>query len=96
LPRKAISFVDTIDIFSHKTTHVRNYGIPDVIVTSEEEERMLRRADAVIAIHNNDAQALRRLVPGKTVINVGVDFPPTDVGRHRALRISFSSRTSIK
>jgi hypothetical protein len=80
LPRKAISFVDTIDIFSHKTTQVRNYGIPDVIVTSEEEDRMLRRADAVIAIHNNDAQALRRLVPGKTVINVGVDFPPTDVG----------------
>ncbi len=80
LPRKAISFVDTIDIFSHKTTQVRNYGVPDVIVTSEEEERMLRRPDAVIAIHNNDAQALRRLVPGKTVINVGVDFPPTDVG----------------
>ncbi len=80
LPRKAISFVDTIDIFSHKTTQVRNYGIPDVIVTAEEEERMLRRADAVIAIHNNDAQALKRLVPGKTVINVGVDFPPIDVG----------------
>jgi septal ring factor EnvC (AmiA/AmiB activator)/glycosyltransferase involved in cell wall biosynthesis len=80
LPRKPISFVDTHDIFSHKTTQVRNYGIADVIVTSEEEGRMLRRADAVIAIHNNDAQALKSLVPGKTVINVGVDFPATDVG----------------
>ena len=41
---------------------------------------MLRRADALIAIHNNDAKALRTLVPGKAVINVGVDFSATDVG----------------
>ncbi len=80
MPRKTISFVDTHDIFSHKTTQVRNYGILDVIVTSEEEERMLRRADALVAIHNNDATALRTLVPGKAVITVGVDFPATDVG----------------
>jgi hypothetical protein len=80
LPRKPISLVDTHDIFSYKATQVRNYGIPDVIVTAEEEKRMLLRADAVIAIHGNDAQALRSLVPGKTVINVGVDFRGTDVG----------------
>jgi hypothetical protein len=80
LSHKPLSFVDTHDIFSHKTTQVRNYGIADVIVTSKEEERMLRRADAVVAIHNDDARALRSLVPGKTVINVGVDFQATDVG----------------
>jgi predicted nucleic acid-binding Zn-ribbon protein len=100
LPRKSISFVDTHDIFSHKTTQVRNYGIPDVVVTSEEEERMLRRADAVIAIHNNDAQALRTLVPGRTVINVGVDFPVTDLGppscAHNILLVAHLNPLNIK
>lgn len=80
VPRSIISFVDTHDIFSHKVAKVRNYGLADVTVTPDEEQRMLRRADALLAIQNNDAEALRSLVPGKAVIHTGVDFPTIDLG----------------
>jgi hypothetical protein len=80
IPRKVTSFVDTHDIFSHKVAKVRSFGLSDVTITPYEEQRMLRRADALVAIQSNDAEALRGLVPGKTVIHAGVDFPTIDPG----------------
>lgn len=81
LPHKNPSFVDTHDIFSQKSKKVFDYGIRgEIPMTADEERRMLRRADALLAIQRDDAQELRTLVPGKPVLTVGVDFKCVDVG----------------
>ena len=81
LPCPARSFVDTIDIFSHKNTKVSSFGIQSGEEMSEDEERrMLERANALVAIHRDDARELRALVPGKPVISAGVDFSFIDIG----------------
>jgi hypothetical protein len=81
LPSKSHSFVDTHDIFSQKSKKVFDYGIRgEIHMAADEERRMLRRADALLAIQRDDAQVLRTLVPGKPVLTVGVDFKCVDVG----------------
>ena len=81
LPHKALSFVDTHDIFSQKGKKIFGYGIRSETPMKEgEERRMLRRSDALLAIQSGDAQELSALVPGKEVLTVGVDFACVDVG----------------
>ena len=81
LPHKAVSFVDTLDVFSEKAKKVHEYGIHgEALMTEAEERRMLMRADAVLAIHDGDARALSSLVPKRAVLTVGVDFACVDVG----------------
>jgi FkbM family methyltransferase len=82
LPRVTRSFVDTHDIFSQKSAKVSGFGVKGEIEVSKDQEReMLGRADALLAIHQDDARDLRALVPLKTVISAGVDFSFVDVGR---------------
>jgi hypothetical protein len=81
VPTSMVSFVDTIDIFSQKAEKVLAYGVEgEVMMSADEESRLLGRADALLAIQDDDANALRRLVPGKPVITVGVDFESAPVG----------------
>ena len=67
--------IDTIDVFSSTYAKVVRYGIEDGLALDPEiEAELLNRADAVIAIQAEEADALRKLVPHRQVISVGVDF----------------------
>jgi glycosyltransferase involved in cell wall biosynthesis len=72
---ESIKIVDTIDVFSTKHHKVLNYGIEDgLALTAEEEASLLASADVVVAIHGEEAEELRRIIPKKPVITAGVDF----------------------
>jgi Glycosyl transferases group 1 len=76
LARKAaLRVVDTHDVLSTKHDKTVQFGIEnDLVLDSKEEATLLSRADLVIAIQPEEAAELRRLVPDKRVITVGVDF----------------------
>ena len=67
--------IDTIDVFSTKARKVEQHGVSDGLALSEaEESALLRRADILIAIQEEEARDLSRLAPGCKVVSVGVDF----------------------
>ena len=67
--------IDTIDVFSTKSSKVERYGVTDGLAMSEaEESELLGRADVLIAIQPAEATDLVRLAPASKVITVGVDF----------------------
>lgn len=73
--RRNASFVDSHDVFSSKHDKVVRFGVNDGLsIAPEDEARLLRRADAVVAIQANEAEVLRGLVPDRPVIIAGVDF----------------------
>jgi hypothetical protein len=76
-----ISLVDTHDVLSDKSAKVTAFGISDsVAVSPAEEQRMLRHAEAIIAIHSDDATKLSALDANKLVLTAGVDFAVPDIG----------------
>jgi glycosyltransferase involved in cell wall biosynthesis len=78
LPPKLIKIIDTHDVFSTKERKVKRYGIRDSLaISAQEEARLLKRADLIIAIQPDEELELKQLVPGKQVITVGVDFEVT-------------------
>jgi FkbM family methyltransferase len=82
---ESLKIVDTIDVFSTKHDKVIQHGIQDSLaLTSEEEASLLERADLVIAIQDDEAEELRRIVPQKHVITTGIDFCPAEVTRMSA------------
>ncbi len=71
--------VDAHDVFSTKHTKVVRYGVDDSLaITPEAEAELLNRADILIAIQAEEAEALQRLAPEREVIKIGVDFVPID------------------
>lgn len=71
-----LKVIDTIDVFSLRSSQVLGFGIEhDPWNTSAEEERAyLLRADVIIAIQAREARVLRELVPERNVLTVGIDF----------------------
>jgi 2-polyprenyl-3-methyl-5-hydroxy-6-metoxy-1,4-benzoquinol methylase/glycosyltransferase involved in cell wall biosynthesis len=70
-----VKVVDTHDVFSARASKVAEYGLDDrYIVPADLESHLLNRADVLIAIQPDDADALRELAPRTQVISVGVDF----------------------
>jgi glycosyltransferase involved in cell wall biosynthesis len=68
--------VDTIDVFSTKARKVEQFAVTDgLALTAEEERPLVQRADILVAIQPEEAQALEQLAPRATVVSVGVDFP---------------------
>ena len=66
--------VDTLDVFSEKAAKVEAHGVSDgLALTAAGEASLLARADAVLAIHAEDAVALARIAPGPAVLSAGVD-----------------------
>jgi polysaccharide biosynthesis protein PslH len=61
-PKSVRTVIDTHDIFADRIKHFSKYGLtPGWFETTPEEEiRALNRADAVIAIQNEEAEYLRR------------------------------------
>jgi len=68
-----LRIVDTHDVLSQKGSNVIAYGIDDAETPAAEEARLLNRANLVMAIHEADAEALRRIAPQRDVIVAGVD-----------------------
>ena len=78
--------VDTIDVFSNKSSKVEQFGIQDIFaLTPGEEASLLGRADLLIAIQPEEAADLRRLVPTVPVVTVGVDFDVADAAPEPAV-----------
>lgn len=69
-----LKVVDTHDVFSSIEHKVRMFGLQDVVVDAREEATRLRRADLIVAIQDDERQALQRLAPGVPVVTAGVDF----------------------
>ena len=76
LPEDVLKIIDTHDVFSRKVDTVEKYGIVEKIKCSPEEERQcLLKSNVVMAIQDNEAKILHKLVPERTVITVGIDYP---------------------
>lgn len=71
---RALKIIDTIDVFSTRHEKVGQFGVTDLVVEPEAERRRLVRADVMIAIQQNERQALETLVPGMPIVTTGVDF----------------------
>nr|MBA3766194.1 hypothetical protein [Acidobacteriota bacterium] len=81
VPHGVLKIVDTIDMFSLKTTQVLGFGIDDPYACTRDEEReSLMRADTVLAIQPREASLLRELVPEREVLLVGMDYQVVDGG----------------
>ncbi len=75
MDRRHRSFVDMHDLFSSKADKVTRFGIKDSLsLPVETEGRLLSRADAIVAIQCLEAEVVRRMLPDRTVLTVGVDF----------------------
>jgi 2-polyprenyl-3-methyl-5-hydroxy-6-metoxy-1,4-benzoquinol methylase len=76
-----IKALDTIDVFSSKSTKVERFGIADRLSLSPAAEtKLLERADLVIGIQSAESKEFQALVPQRKVITVGVDFPLSEDG----------------
>ena len=76
LAPETLKIVDTHDVFSTKTEKVSAFGIrDDLALTAAEEAGLLRDADLVLGIQPEETEELRRIVPAKRVLTVGVDMP---------------------
>ena len=73
------TLVDTHDQFSSKQEKVGQFGLsPDLALTEIQERGMLLRADVIMAIQPEEADAFRSMVPERHVLTVGVDFDLPD------------------
>lgn len=74
-PAGALRVIDTHDVFSTKARKVVQFGVPDdLALTAQEEAALLRRADLLVAIQPEEERELRALVPELAVVTAGVDF----------------------
>jgi hypothetical protein len=74
-----LKVVDAHDVFSTKQAKVVRFGVEDSLALAPAAEAaLLNRADIVIAIQAAEAEELRRLVPQRRVITIGVDFVPLE------------------
>ena len=73
------TLIDTHDQFSSKQEKVGQFGLPpDLALTEIQERGMLLRANVIMAIQPEEADAFRSLVPERHVLTVGVDFDLPD------------------
>ena len=71
-----LKLIDTVEVFFRNRERFQTDGLAAPFVCSPESEKMaLARADALIAIQRNDAEALRALFPATRVITVSHTHP---------------------
>lgn len=79
LPRSVRRYVDCHDLLHERTQRFTAAGLdPWVYCSKEQERRLLRYADVLIAIQHRDAASLKRLLPEKKVACLlpYVELPP--------------------
>jgi hypothetical protein len=74
LPGRTLKVIDTLEVFQRGAPERKQAGFPTEF-SSASETRALNRADVVIGIQKNDAQALREIAPGKRVVTVVYPSP---------------------
>lgn len=83
LPSPALRIIDTVEVFfrNQERFHIEGLHAP-LICTPPSERAALGRADILIAIQRNDAQALREALPEKSIITLPhpCQQPPRRVG----------------
>ena len=71
VPGSVSKLIDTVEVFFRQRERFQPEGLAAPFACSpESEEVALRRADVLVAIQKNDAEALRTLFPEKRVITV--------------------------
>ncbi len=76
VPAPVLKVIDTVEIFFREPHGDRAEGLSlPFVCTPESERAALSRADLLIAIQRNDAQALNDLFPEKHVITVPHTYP---------------------
>ena len=76
LPRTILKVIDTVEVFFRNRERFQVEGLAAPFVcTPTSELAALNRADLLVAIQKNDAQALKDLLPGKPVITVPHTYP---------------------
>jgi succinoglycan biosynthesis protein ExoO len=84
LPGGILRVCDTHDVWHEKYRNFAALGhgaVLDHFQDPADEARLLKPFDLIVAITGRDAAALRRLVPGATVITAGVSFRPVVLDR---------------
>lgn len=79
LPADVCKIIDTHDVYARRNQTVAAHGISDVLsISSSEEAQLLRRADVILAIQNEEQKILEALVSDREVLTVPIDFalPP--------------------
>jgi glycosyltransferase involved in cell wall biosynthesis len=96
LPKKILKIIDTHDLFSTKKEKVIDLGVDDPLHLSRPAEAaLLRRADLVLAIQQQEREALCNMVPDRAVVNLGVDFPIKLSPRKATGNIPFSEACNL-
>ncbi len=71
--------IDTIDVMHKRLDEFRRQGLPIPKMhrgyTREVEKRMLEKFDVVLAIQDEEKRIFEEMLPGKTVVCVGMDYP---------------------
>ena len=70
LPTRILKVIDTPEVFQRHAAERERAGFPTRF-SADSETKALKRADVLIAIQKNDAQALREIAPTKRVVTVG-------------------------
>jgi len=71
VPPSVLKIIDTVEVFFRNRERFETAGLTAPVICSPESEMAaLGRADLLIAIQRNDAQALRERFPGTRVITV--------------------------
>lgn len=74
LPPQVLRVIDCHDMFSQRHDKVVSRGVRDPLAcTPAQEAQMLRRADVILAIQDEERAALAALVPDREVLSIGVD-----------------------
>ncbi len=72
VPSSTLKVIDTVEVFFRNRERFNVEGLAAPFVCTPESETMaLERADVLIGIQKNDAEALKELLPSKRVITVG-------------------------
>ena len=89
IPGPTLRIIDTVELFFRNQERFQVDGLSAPLVCSPESEKAaLNRADVLMAIQSNDAQALKDLFPGKQVVTVPHTYPD---GRPRAATPRFGT-----
>jgi hypothetical protein len=76
LETEALLLLDSLDVFHLRAKRLREQGmIPEWSMDYEEECRLLRYFDVIIAIQHEEAGVFKSMVPELEVITVGLTFP---------------------
>lgn len=101
VPSSVLKIIDTVEVFFRNRERFETAGLTAPVICSPESEMAaLGRADLLIAIQRNDAQALKERFPGIRVITVPhayrqIDRPPGGLESGSVLYVASSNPFNV-